>query len=188
MDDHIWRVPVIEGVMVCSAILQFAAGAVTSAILRRRPSTGVRLAAVLTIVAIAVAFGFVLRATVLRLAHALQISVIHIDPGPLGYVAPSVVALFFWVVADRLLRGAWASYQACAFYGWVLFFTAANVINFCSPGWCMTLGFPMAWHGWSDAILEGAEGLKRVLYVAGALVDLCVFVVGGWAITRRVSR
>jgi hypothetical protein len=184
MDDHIWRVPIVTGVMASSALLQFAAAVVASVLLRRQSSTLTRFVAVAIVGAPIVGGGIVLRAAVSWIARALQISAHHIDPGPLGYVAPSLFALVVWATGDRLLRGWWTSRAALLFYAWLLVFTAANTINYCQPGWCMTIGFPFAWHFWSDGILEGGPDFTRVLEAIGGIVDLIVFALVAWAVTR----
>lgn len=178
MEDHIWRVPIVTGVMAGSALLQFAAAVAASLILRRRSSRNATVLAAAVFIALLVACGVAIRATATHVARAVQIDVGYFDPGPLGYVAPSLFALLAWELGNRLLRGAWTSGPAFLYYTWFLLFTAANTINYCSPGWCMTMGFPFAWHFWSDAIfdVEGAQDFTRVLEVTGAIVDLTTFV------------
>jgi len=71
-------------------------------------------------------------------------------------------------------------------------FTALNVVNYCSPGWCATIGFPFPWLTWSDSILTfGDSSVMQTLAVTdnaaavvAALLDLFVFV----AVARLIGR
>jgi hypothetical protein len=184
MEDHIWRVQIITGVMAGSALLQCAAAVAASLVLVRRPSRSARAMAAAAFIALLVACGMAIRTTATHVAGAVEIQVGYIDPGPLGYVAPSLFALFAWRVGNRLLRGAWTSRPAFLYYAWLVLFTAANTINYCSPGWCMTMGFPFPWHFWSDRILEGAPDFTLVLEVTGAILDLTSFAAAAFLFRR----
>jgi hypothetical protein len=172
-------------VIACAASLQFAGGVCVAVMLRRQRSSVAIVIAILMLVALIGASGIALRAAATELARHLQVGVVHVDPGAAAYLAPPLFALFAWVTGNYLLRGAWTSRPAVTFYTWLLVFTAANTINYCSPGWCTTLGFPLPWRNWSDAILGGFESLDRALEVVGGVVDLTAFVLVAWVATRR---
>jgi hypothetical protein len=142
MDGHVWRIPTLFGVMACSALLLFAAGVVGSVVTHRRHSAAFKLGTGALLVLLAVLTVIAVRATAVVIARSLEVSVIYVDPGPLGYVAPLTFAAFALAAGRRLLSEAWTGRRAVLFYGWLLGFTAANVVNRCSPGWCATVGFP----------------------------------------------
>jgi hypothetical protein len=81
-----------------------------------------------------------------------------------------------------LLDRRWTERRALLFYIWVAAFTALNVVNYCSPGWCETIGFPFAWRAWSDSILMledrdfGQVVMEKVGPAVAALLDLFAFV------------
>lgn len=188
MNEHVWRIPTVLGVMACSALVLFAAGVVGSALTRRPQSVSSRLAmtTVLSLLALITAVG--LRVTVTLVARTHDISVRYVDPGPIGYVAPAMFAGFAFVVAKGMLRDAWTSPSALLFYAWLLGFTAANIINRCQPGWCGTIGFPFTWQSWSDVFLSDG-GFRRLMEVVGAVLNLVTFVAVAGVLTRiRVPR
>ena len=176
MDADIWRVPTLFGVMACSSLLLFAAGALAS---HYAPGAITRAAGIQLLLAISTAFA--IRTTASGIARALDISVSYVDPGPLGYIVPVAFAAFAFVVGKRLLKGTWTGWRALLFYGWLVVFTAANVINWCAPGWCATIGFPFPWHIWSDSILtvednRFAEFVGTFGSVIAAVLDLLTFI------------
>jgi len=71
-------------------------------------------------------------------------------------------------------------------------FTTLNVINYCSPGWCETIGFPFPWRAWSDSILTFGEpdlahvAIERAVPAIAALVDLFAFVAVAVVLARRL--
>ena len=98
-----------------------------------------------------------------------------------AYLAPVMFAAFAFAVGKRMLGGAWGGRRAVLFYGWLLGFTAANVVNRCSPGWCVTVGFPFTWYAWSDALLTfGNDGVGYFIdgigKVVSAVLNLFTFV------------
>jgi hypothetical protein len=151
MDGHVWRIPTLLAVMACSMLLLFAAGVAASNARRRVRSVRVALATLSLLVLLS---AVAIRMTATLIARELEISASHIDPGPIGYFAPAMFAAFAYAVARRTLQGAWTSRSALLFYLWLMVFTAANIVNRCTPGWCETIGFPFAWRSWSDAIFE----------------------------------
>ena len=157
--------------MAGAALLFFAAIVVASAIRRRRPSSGARAATIAALVLLALVIAIVLRTTATQMAGSLGISLEYVEPGPLGYLAPMMFGGFAFVVGSWALRGAWTGRRAFVFYAWLVGFTAANVINWCSPGWCETVGFPFTWRSWSDVIMEieGAEFLDVLAAASKAI-------------------
>ncbi len=189
MEAHVWRVPTLFGVMACSALLLFAAGVVGSVITRRRPSTTYKVGTAVVLVLLAVLAAIAVRAAAVLIARSLEISVTDVDPGPLGYLAPPTLAAFAFAVGRRMLRGAWAGRPALLFYAWLLGFTAANVVNRCSPGWCATVGFPFAWYAWSDALVTFGDDrfgdfIDTAGKVIGAVVNAITFVAVASVLTR----
>ena len=96
---------------------------------------------------------------------------------------------FAFAVGDRLLEKAWTGRGALLFYAWLLVFTSMNVINWCSPGWCTTIGFPLPWLTWSDAIMTIGDGrVAGVIAAVGKLfaaaLDLLTFVGAAVVLTR----
>ena len=184
MSGDIWRVPTVLGVMACAAMVLFAAGVVAWNIVRRKPSAGrapsviagLGLLCALTVLAI--------RAEAARVARAIEIDVAYVDPGLLGYAAPILFAGFAFLAGRRILRDVWTGASALVFYLWFVVFTAANVVNWCSPGWCALIGFPFPWQSWSDGILTfGDPDEQRFWDVVGtiwtalkAVLDLAIFV------------
>jgi ribosomal protein S18 acetylase RimI-like enzyme len=196
MDGHVWRIPTLFGVMAGSALLLFAAGVAGSVVTRRRHSATHKLATGAVLGLLAVLGGIAVRATAAMIARSLEIHVMYVDPGPLGYLAPIAFAAFAFAVAHRLFGEAWTGWRAVLFYGWLVGFTAANVLNRCSPGWCATVGFPFTWYASSDAILTlGDAGLgyliDRVEMIGrsiGAVLNLFVFVAVTVVVARVGSR
>jgi hypothetical protein len=188
MTGHVWRVPTLLGIAACGALLLFAAGVAASIVVRRRSSTVSKLALVAPLGMLAIAIGLAIKATASAIARTLGISVTSIDPGPLGYIAPLMFAAFVWVVGRRLLHDSWTSRLALRYYAWLLVFTAINTVNRCSPGWCLTVGFPFTWHSWSDALLAD-DSLRAFMNAMGAVLDLLTFVAVAALLTRvRVPR
>jgi hypothetical protein len=180
MDGYIWRIPTVFGVMACFALVLFAAGVLASMIGRRHPSTTTKrtIAAVLVVLAIGVVVAVRWAASVV--ARSLEISVTHVDPGFAGYLTPMIFAAFAFAVGNWTLRGTWTGRQALLFYIWLLVFTSANVINRCSPGWCMTMGFPFVWNYWSDVILtfDGdyiVKWIAAIFRAIAAVLNLLIF-------------
>lgn len=172
MEPHVWRVPTLFGVMACSALLLFAAGVVASVVTRRRPSTIYRVGTAVVLVLLAILAAIMVRATAALLARSLEISVSYLDPGALGYLAPAIFAAFAFLVGQRMLGEAWVGRRALLFYVWLLGFTAANVVNRCSPGWCATVGFPLAWYVWSDALVTfGDDRFGNVIDTIGMVIS-----------------
>jgi hypothetical protein len=189
MEPHVWRVPTLLGVMACSALLLFAAGVVGSVIVRRRPSTIYKVGTAVVLVLLAILVAITVRATATLIARSLEISVTSLDPGALGYLAPTIFAAFAFSVGQRMLSEAWAGRPALLFYAWLLGFTAANVVNRCSPGWCATVGFPFVWYAWSDALVTVGDDrfayfIDTVGRVTGAVVNLFTFVAVAGVLTR----
>jgi hypothetical protein len=181
MDGHVWRVPTLFGLMACSALLLFTAGVVRSVIIRRRPSAIYKVGTGAVLVLLAILTAVAIRATAALIARSLAINVTYVNPGPLGYLAPVLFAAFAFAVGKRMLGDAWAGRRALLFYGWLLGFTAANVVNRCSPGWCATVGFPFTWYAWSDVILTfGDDSFGNFIDAFGkpvsAVLNLFTFV------------
>jgi hypothetical protein len=92
---------------------------------------------------------------------------------------------------DRFLQRTWTDRRALVFCGWLVTFTALNLVNYCSPGWCETIGFPLPWRAWSDSILTFGDpdlvdaSIERAASAIAALVDVCVFVGVARVLTRR---
>jgi hypothetical protein len=190
MEAHVWRVPTLFGVMACSALLLFAAGVMGSVFTRRRPSAICKIGTAVVLVSLAVLGAIAVRAATALIARSLQISVTYVDLGPPGYLAPPALAAFAFAVGQRLLSGAWTGRPALLFYVWLLGFTAANVVNRCSPGWCATVGFPFAWYAWSDHLLTFGDGrfgdfIDTIGTVIGAVVNLLTFVAVASVLTRE---
>jgi hypothetical protein len=189
MEPHLWRVPTLFAVMACSALLLFAAGVIGSVVTRRRPSSTLRFGTVVVLVLLAVVCAVATRATAWQIARSQEISVVHVDPSFAGYLTPTVFAGFAFAVGRWMLNGAWTGRPALLFYAWLLGFTAANVVNRCSPGWCATVGFPLAWYSWSDSLVTlGNDRFDYLIDVFGdafgAVVNLLTFVVVASLLTR----
>jgi hypothetical protein len=100
-------------------------------------------------------------------------------------------AAFAFEVGKRMVGEAWTGRRALLFYGWLLGFTAANVVNRCSPGWCATVGFPFTWYAWSDSMLTfGDDGFGNFIDAIGkaisAVLNLFTFVAVA-SVLMRVS-
>jgi hypothetical protein len=191
MDGHVWRVPTLVGIMACGALVLFAGAVVASNVTRRGASKVTRLAIAVVLALLAVVTGMAIRTAAWRFSRALDLDVAHVDPGPLGYLAPVMFATFAWMVGKRLLHHSWASRSALLYYVWLVAFTAVNTVNRCSPGWCTTVGFPFAWQSWSDAIfVPEHENVRAFLDAMGVVLNLATFVAVAAVITRnvRVSR
>jgi hypothetical protein len=184
MDWYVWRIPTVLAVMAGSMLLLFSAAVVASHACRqgRRVSVVFVALGVLAILATVA-----IRSTAMLIARRLEIDETQIDPGPLGYLAPGMLAAFAYVVGRHTLRHAWTSRKAVAFYIWVVVFTLANIINRCTPGWCETIGFPFAWRSWSDAILEvdwaWMDVFRRASEIAAVAGNLVTFAVGAYVIS-----
>jgi hypothetical protein len=197
MDGYVWRIPTLFGVMACSALLLFAAGVAGSVVMRRRHSAAHKLATGAVLGLLAVLAGIAIRATAAMIARSVEINVMYVDPGPLGYLAPIAFAAFAFAVGHRLFGEAWTGWRAVLFYGWLVGFTAANVVNRCSPGWCATVGFPFTWYAWSDATLTLDDDrvgylIDRVETIGkgiGAVLNLFTFVAVAIVVARvRIRR
>jgi hypothetical protein len=112
------------------------------------------------------------------------------QPGPAAYIAPMVFAAFAFAVGKRTLHGTWTNLRAALFYLWLFVFTAANVVNRCSPGFCEAIGFPLPWQYWSDDIFLNPpnEWFWDVVALLGQLLaaglNLATFVLVSRALTR----
>lgn len=182
MDWHVWRVPIVLGVMASASVLLFAAAVMASTITRHR-STATKLAAVTLLSLLVIVTGIAIRSTVWATARRLDVSVTHVDPSPLGYLAPVMFAGFVWMVGQRLFHDWRPSRSALLYYAWVLLFTASNTVNRCQPGWCATIGFPFAWQSWSDVILND-DSFRPMMNGLGAVLDLVAFVAVAMLIAR----
>ena len=183
MNTHVWRVPAVLGVIACGALLLFSAGVVASIVARHRSSTAGRVTIGATLGVLVVATGLATRTVAVAISENLGISITSIDPGPLGYLAPAMFASFAWIVGDRLLHDSWTSRSALLYYAWLFVFTGANTVNRCSPGWCMTVGFPLAWHSWSDHLFVD-DSFSAYIEVMNGLLDLTTFVAVAALLTR----
>lgn len=170
--------------MACSALILFAAAVAGWATARRRRSAVMKglTAAALTLLVLLTATA--IRVSAASIARSLEIRVAYVDPGFLGYLAPAAFAGFAFIAAWRALEDVWTSPSALRFYVWVLGFTAANVVNWCSPGWCETIGFPFVWRNWSDAIGYD-DRFRHVTDAIGGALNLLTFAAVSWALTRR---
>jgi hypothetical protein len=193
MNGEVWRVPTLFGVMAVSALSLFAAGVLRAVVVAHRPSKALRASTSVVLVLLAIAVAIFIRATATQIARALQIDVGYVAPGPLGYLAPTVFAVFAFVVGQWLLQGAWTTRRALLFYLWLIVFTGANVINWCSPGWCETIGFPLPWRHESDSIVVFSDSdftpwISAIGLPFSALLNLLLFVAVAGLLTRtRVS-
>lgn len=81
---------------------------------------------------------------------------LFMDPSPMIYFAPAFAATLILIAAIVLFPPVGfrtpLSWRV-AFVGLSLLFLAANVANWCQPGWCVRLGFPFAYSWWSDAVV-----------------------------------
>jgi hypothetical protein len=141
------------------------------------------------IVLIALAGAMALRMTSASIARSLGVRFEDFQPGPAAYIAPLVFGGFAFAVGKHMLQGTWTNLRAALFYLWLIVFTGLNVVNRCSPGFCETIGFPLPWQYWSDAILVGPDewfwdvvaGLGQLL---AAALNLATFVLGSRVVTR----
>jgi hypothetical protein len=191
----IWRVPTMLGVMACSTLVLLAATVIAALVVRRRRSLRTTIAVLPSLGLLVIGTIIATRMTAARIARSLDIGLMYIDPGLAGYLAPPMIAAFVFLVGDRVLDRQWTDRRALLFFAWVVAFIALNVINYCSPGWCETIGFPFAWRYWSDAILTfGDRDLMLVQAIVdiarpviAALLDLLVFIVVARVLTSRRS-
>ena len=196
MIDYVWRVPVLFGIIACSALVLFATSVIGSIAIRRRRSILSVLAAAVTLTSLATVAAIALRASAVRIARTHEISVSYIDPGAIGYVTPVLFAGFAFIIGRWALNGEWTSRSALLFYLWLLAFTVANVVNRCAPGWCAAFGFPFAWQSWSDHIMEtGDDEFNRFMsavgtlfVIIGGLLDLLLFVAVAGILKHRTIR
>jgi hypothetical protein len=190
---YIWRVPTMLGVMACSALVLLAAIVIAALVIRRRRSPATTVAMMASVGTLIIGTVVATRMTAARIASWMDVSAKHVDPGIAGYLAPPTVAAFLFLVGDRVLDRRWTDRRALLFFGWVLTFIALNVVNYCSPGWCETIGFPLAWLKWSDSILTFGDPdavmveafLDKAVPAIAALVDLFVFIVIARGVTCR---
>ena len=174
LDGYVWLIPTQLAVMAAFALFLFAAAVLASTVVRQRASTATKfVAAAVLLLAVFLSVAGI-RGTSTRIAANLDISVRYVDPGPLGYLGPMFFAGFAFLVARRLLGDAWTSPSSLLFYIWLLGFTAVNIINRCTPGWCETIGFPFTWQSWSDAIGPGEE-FRTFTDSVGGFLNLLVF-------------
>ena len=192
MMPDVWRVPTILGVMACSALALFAAAVIGSMVIRRRNALATTVAVIASVGVLATVPAIGMRMTAARIAESVGIDVMYIDPGVAGYFAPPLFAAFAFLVGDRVLDRRWTDRRALLFCVWVVTFTTLNVINYCSPGWCETIGFPFPWRAWSDSILTFGEpdlvhvAIERAVPATAALVDLFAFVAVPVVLARRL--
>jgi hypothetical protein len=77
--------------------------------------------------------------------------------GPQVFAAPLVFAALLLVAAYALFPSREVESQPLKwrfyFLATCLGFSALNLINWCSPGWCERFGFPFPYSWWSDAVL-----------------------------------
>jgi len=192
MTADVGRVPTVLGVIASSALVLFAAVVVASIVVRARKSTTTTVLATAVLALLAGGAVVAIRATAWQVARAVPIDVAYVDPGLVGYLAPLLFAAFAFLTGERVLNRVWTNRRALLFCVWVTAFTALNVVNYCSPGWCATIGFPFPWLTWSDSILTfGDSSVMQTLAVTdnaaavvAALLDLFVFV----AVARLIGR
>jgi hypothetical protein len=175
--------------MACSALALFAAAVCASIITGKRRSIRATLISGGFIVLIAIAAAMALRMTAASIARSLGVRFEDFQPGPAAYIAPLVFAGFAFAVGRRMLHGTWTNLRAALFYLWLFVFTATNVVNRCSPGFCETIGFPFPWQYWSDDIFLGPDAwfwdvaaLFGQLLAAG--LNLATFVLVSQVLTR----
>jgi hypothetical protein len=146
---------------------------------------------VLVLLAFGAAMG--VSATAHHVAQSLDVDPVYVAPGVLGYLSPVLFAAFVFVLGNWMLRGHWTTRRALLFYIWLLAFTVANVINRCSPGWCETIGLPLPWRAWSDAMITINEdnvsaAMAGVGAVVGGVVNLLTFAAVAGVLTRGGAR
>ena len=174
MEWHVWRVPIVLGVMASASLLLFAAAVMASMITRHR-STATKLAAVALLSLLVIVTGIAIRSTAWAIAFTLDISVTHVDPGSYRLSRAGDVCRLRVDGRPALFHEWRPRRSALHYYAWVLAFTAANTVNQCQPGWCATIGFPFAWHSWSDAIFND-DSFRPMMNGIGAVLDLVAFV------------
>jgi len=102
---------------------------------------------------------------------------IYIDPSvPMLLVAPMVVAALFYI-SRLVFRDVVLTKRTAPFYGWAAFFGVANVINYCSPGYCEWIGVPFQWHSWSDSISPFDNGVSPYVSFVAGVGNLAFFAV-----------
>ena len=186
---HIWRIPAVLGVMAGSALLLVAAAVTWLTIARGRHSAGARRGMGAVVVLLAVCSAIAVRVAATLVARSLEIDVTDVDPGVVGYVAPTMFAAFALAVGDRTLKRAWTSRRALLFYLWLFVFTAANVVNRCAPGWCASIGFPFPWQSWSDSIMTFGDGrIVNAIATIGAIVCAVLDLLTFAAVARALGR
>jgi hypothetical protein len=98
---------------------------------------------------------------------------IYIDPSPFMMWLPAIAGVFL-IAAARLLFPANESRPAtkdrCWFVALLLAFALLNCVNWCSPGWCERLGFPLAYSSSSDAVV-----VMNGTNVAGGFDKMAIF-------------
>lgn len=68
-------------------------------------------------------------------------------------VAPAIATAIFLSAEAVLFGRSWRwTYERLLFHGVLGVSAALNFVNWCSPGWCETFGFPLPWHAVSDAV------------------------------------
>jgi hypothetical protein len=190
MIGYVWRVPIVLGITACSALVLFAGTVIASIVIRRRTSIATIVALTATVGCLAIGAVMAIRVTAWHAAQSFPVDVQYVDPGPGGYVAPPLFAALAFIIGDRFLRRTWTNQWALVFCAWLFTFTALNTINYCSPGWCETIGFPLPWRTWSDSILTLGNpdlvevAIERSAPAIAALLDVCVFVAVASVLTR----
>jgi hypothetical protein len=82
----------------------------------------------------------------------------YIHPAAVTLWSPSVAVPVMLLASDRLFPCVDMSPRVCvsyrfAFSSAVFLFVLLNVVNWCTPGWCESYGFPLPYSWWSDAIM-----------------------------------
>jgi hypothetical protein len=164
MRDHLGPMSTIAAAIAVGALLFFG-GLVAAAAARQRlsPPRG-HDATILAVVSMSVVAAVVLRLSAAYVAAQVGVDRVLVQPTALAYLVPLAVGAFVFAVGAWVLDGAWAATRAWRYYIWLVAFAFANVINWCSPGWCLTLGFPVPWYSSSDSVINlgASEALDRV--------------------------
>ena len=182
---YIWRFPLpLFGVLVAGTGLALTWIAVAS--LRRRVKTIVARGLLLSVAVVAALLSpVVVHAIVADELEKMARLGVYAHYSPYIFLAPAVlVAALFGIRRVAFPRGEanLAHRWNLSFWLIAFAFTALNIVNWCSPGWCEHFGFPFPYSWWSDAILilngeNFSAGRSVIAFLANAMVFLAVVAV-----------
>ena len=113
--------------------------------------------------------------------------------GPQVFAAPLVFAALLLVAAYALFPSREVERQPLKwriyFLATCLGFSALNLINWCSPGWCERFGFPFPYLWWSDAVvIMNGRNITAGTSKVGLAMNVAILVVSVVLLSRVFRR